>query len=193
MHLSLFCFVALLCFTTPLCYAVDPPKAVVTTTPVTPVVPSGSSASPAAESIHQFDRYLLVFHFQESTEFDEVGNLVKQEYKFGNRSIDINPTYLTNQHTNTGTIRGRGGVDQVIVLETPINEISEASINFLEATSGGINCVTIYEIAEKKNVFRCFYTRMINTTDHKEKKSKQQIIINEGLAYPVNKEGEPLS
>lgn len=153
-----------------------------------PMTPAQMEAG--AQTIHQYDRYLLVFHFEEATEFDEVGNLVKQEFKFGNRGIDINPMYLTNQHKNAGTVRGKGGVNQVIVLETPVNENSEASIHFIESTSGGLNTVTIFEIAEKKNVYRCFYTRVLNSTDHKEKKSKQLLVVNKGLAYPVNKEGE---
>jgi hypothetical protein len=170
-------------------YAADAPP------PGTPMAatPLPNTGSDTNTTIHQFDRYLLVFHFEESTEFDEVGNLVKQEYKFGNQSVDINPMYLTNQHNNSGTVRGKGGVNQVIILETPVNENSEASIHFIEATSGGLNTVTIYEIAEKKNVFRCFYTRIINSTDHKDKKSKQLIIVNKGLGYPVNKEGEHIT
>lgn len=166
--------------------------------PLPPSAPNAVAAgtSPQAsngETIHQFDRYLVVFHFEEATQFDEVGNLVEQKFKFGNRGIDINPMYLTNQHNNSGTVRGKGGVNQVIILETPVNENSEASINFIESTAGGLNTITIYEIAEKKNVYRCFYTRVINATDHKEKKSKQLLIINKGLAYPVNKEGEHIT
>lgn len=158
-----------------------------------PAIPPTQGQTEAPQTIHQFDRYLLVFHFEESTEFDEVGNLVQQQYKFGNREIDINPMYLTNQHNNSGTVRGKGGVNQVIVLETPVNENSEASMHFIESTSGGLNTVTIFELSEKKNVYRCFYTRVINATDHKNKKSKQLLIVNKGLAYPINKEGEHIA
>lgn len=160
--------------------------------PVAPqkTTPSKGFKEAGKQTIHQYDRFLMVFHFEEDVEFDEVGNLGKRTTLFGTSSIEINPTFVTNQHSSAGITQSKTGMNQVMVLETPINEASVAAIHFLETTPQGINIVSIYEIEEKKNVFRCFYSRLINTTDHKAGVSNQILRVNKGFAYPINEAGE---
>lgn len=142
------------------------------------------------QTVHQFDRFLLVFHYQESIQFDQLGNLSQREDFFGNSLIDINPSFVTNSHGEVGIKQGKAGLSQVLVLEEPINEVSEAAVHFIESNAKGINIVSIYQIEERPNVFRCFFTRVHNATDRKANTSMQSVTIDKGLAYPINQEGE---
>lgn len=152
-----------------------------------------SNAADAMETIHQFDRFLLVFHYQETINFDQVGNLSSKEYLFGNSQIEINPSFVTNQHSTAGITQGKAGLTQVLVLEQPVSEASEASVHFIEANANGVNTVSIYEIQEKPNVFRCYFTRVYNQTDHQANTSVQSVTIYKGLAYPIDQQGEHIT
>lgn len=142
------------------------------------------------QTVHQFDRFLLVFHYQEVIQFDQLGNIDNKESLFGNSRIEINPSFVTNQHGELGIKQGKAGLSQVVVLEQPVNEVSEAAVHFIESTATGINIVSIYEIEERPNVFRCYYTRVKNNTDRKANTNFQTVAIDKGLAYPINQEGE---
>lgn len=156
----------------------------------TRIMPRYNEEEQKVQTVHQFDRFLLVFHYQESIQFDQLGNLAKKESLFGNSLIDINPSFVTNQHGELGIKQGKAGLTQVLVLEQPINEVSEAAVHFIESYAMGINIVSVYQIEERPNVFRCFYTRVRNATDRKANTNMQTISINKGLAYPINQEGE---
>jgi len=156
----------------------------------TRMVPGHLEEEQKAQTVHQFDRFLLVFHYQESIHFDQLGNLANKESFFGNSLIDINPSFVTNPHGEVGIKQGKAGLAQVLVLEQPVNEVSEAAVHFVDSNAGGMNIVSVYQIEERPNVFRCFYTRVQSVTDRKANTSAQTVSIDKGLAYPINQEGE---